>query len=71
MTWVRRELEALGIPPLKRFGQHFLVDKAVRAKLVDLAALTTRDTVLEVVQRVAMLGEDDQLLMRRGGGRRN
>lgn len=48
MTWVRRELERLGIPPLKRFGQHFLVDTETRDKLVDLAKLTPRDTVLEV-----------------------
>lgn len=48
VTWVRRELERLSIPPLKRFGQHFLVDKAIREKLVELAALTMRDTVLEV-----------------------
>ncbi len=48
MTWVRNELDALGIPPLKRFGQHFLVDEEVRKKLVDLAALTRHDTVVEV-----------------------
>lgn len=48
VTWVRRELEALDISALKRFGQHFLVDKAVREKLVDLAALTSHDNVLEI-----------------------
>jgi len=48
MTLARRELEALGIPPLKRFGQHFLIDNETRNALVDLAKLTPRDTVLEV-----------------------
>ena len=47
VTWVRRELERLGIPPLKRLGQHFLIDNEVRDELVDLAKLTPRDTVLE------------------------
>jgi len=48
MGWVRRELDALSIPPLKRFGQHFLIDKKVRENLVQLAGLTPQDTVLEV-----------------------
>ena len=48
MAWVRRELDSIGIPPLKRFGQHFLVDKAVRERLIELADLTAADTVLEV-----------------------
>ena len=45
VAWVRRELDAMGIPPLKRFGQHFLVDKKVRDELIDLARLTADDTV--------------------------
>ncbi len=48
MAWVHRELDALGIPPLKRFGQHFLVDKNIREELVELAELTIDDTVLEI-----------------------
>lgn len=48
MAWVRRELDSIGIPPLKRFGQHFLIDKGVRERLVELAELTINDTVLEV-----------------------
>jgi 16S rRNA (adenine1518-N6/adenine1519-N6)-dimethyltransferase len=48
VAWVRRELNALGIPPLKRYGQHFLIDTQVRDELIDLAALTTDDIVLEV-----------------------
>jgi 16S rRNA (adenine1518-N6/adenine1519-N6)-dimethyltransferase len=48
LAWVRRELDSIGIPPLKKFGQHFLIDKRVRERLVELAELTTNDTVLEV-----------------------
>jgi 16S rRNA (adenine1518-N6/adenine1519-N6)-dimethyltransferase len=48
LAWVRRELDTLGIPPLNRFGQHFLIDKQVREELVELADLTPEDTVLEV-----------------------
>jgi 16S rRNA (adenine1518-N6/adenine1519-N6)-dimethyltransferase len=48
VSWVRRELDSMGIPPLKKFGQHFLIDKAVRHRLVDLAQLRADDTVLEV-----------------------
>jgi len=47
-AWIRRELNQLGIPPLKRFGQHFLVDKMIRDELADQAELTHEDTVLEV-----------------------
>lgn len=47
MAWVRRELQTLGIPPLKRLGQHFLVDESVRKQLVDLAELDANDTVIE------------------------
>jgi len=48
VAWVRRELNAIGIPPLKRFGQHFLVDKKARDELIDLAGLTADDTVIEI-----------------------
>ena len=48
VAWVRRELSALGIPPLKRLGQHFLVDRKVRAEMIEVAALSGKDTVLEV-----------------------
>jgi 16S rRNA (adenine1518-N6/adenine1519-N6)-dimethyltransferase len=48
MAWVRRELDSIGVPPLKRFGQHFLIDRAVRERLIELAELTAADTVLEV-----------------------
>jgi 16S rRNA (adenine1518-N6/adenine1519-N6)-dimethyltransferase len=48
LGWVRRELDDLGIPPLKRFGQHFLLDKQVRDTMIDQAELSDKDTVVEV-----------------------
>jgi len=48
VAWVQRELDSIGIPPLKRFGQHFLVDRKTRDELIELAELTADDTVLEV-----------------------
>jgi 16S rRNA (adenine1518-N6/adenine1519-N6)-dimethyltransferase len=48
LGWVRRELHELGIPPLKRFGQHFLLSTEVRDRLVDEAKLLRQDTVVEV-----------------------
>ncbi|HUK29223.1 MAG TPA: 16S rRNA (adenine(1518)-N(6)/adenine(1519)-N(6))-dimethyltransferase RsmA [Candidatus Acidoferrales bacterium] len=48
MAWVKRELSQLGIPPLKRFGQHFLIDTSVRDELANRADLTPHDAVLEV-----------------------
>ncbi len=57
MAWVRRELNALGIPPLKRFGQSFLVDPEARERLVELAQLTQADTVIEVGPGLGFLTE--------------
>jgi 16S rRNA (adenine1518-N6/adenine1519-N6)-dimethyltransferase len=48
LSWVRSELKNLGIPPLKRFGQHFLVDKRIRDVMVNAAELRPTDEVLEV-----------------------
>lgn len=48
MAWVRRELRQLGIPPLKRFGQHFLLNQQIRDELIDQASVSTVDTVVEV-----------------------
>lgn len=48
MTWIQRELAELHIPPLKRFGQHFLVDAKVRDELVQQAELTENDSVMEI-----------------------
>ena len=35
-------------PPLKRFGQHFLIDHNIVRKIVDLAAIQPDETVLEI-----------------------
>jgi 16S rRNA (adenine1518-N6/adenine1519-N6)-dimethyltransferase len=35
-------------PPLKRFGQHFLIDQNITRKIVDLAAIQSDETVLEI-----------------------
>lgn len=64
MAWVRRELDSIGIPPLKRFGQHFLIDKVVRERLIELAELTVNDTVLEVGPGLGFL---TAALIRRAG----
>lgn len=57
MAWVRSELDSIGIPPLKRFGQNFLIDKGVRERLIELAELTVDDTVLEVGPGLGFLTE--------------
>jgi 16S rRNA (adenine1518-N6/adenine1519-N6)-dimethyltransferase len=48
LGWVSRELRELGIPPLKRFGQHFLLSQEIRDRLIDEAQLSAEDTVVEV-----------------------
>jgi 16S rRNA (adenine1518-N6/adenine1519-N6)-dimethyltransferase len=35
-------------PPLKRFGQHFLIDQNIVRKMVELAAIQPHETVLEI-----------------------
>jgi len=48
LNWVLRELRELGIPPLKRYGQHFLLSQEARDILIDEANLLREDTVVEV-----------------------
>jgi 16S rRNA (adenine1518-N6/adenine1519-N6)-dimethyltransferase len=64
MAWIRSELDSIGIPPLKRFGQHFLVAKNVRERLVEAAELTARDIVFEVGPGLGFLTE---ALLKRAG----
>ncbi len=47
-TEIQAILAAAGIRPLKRFGQHFLIDGNLMGKLVAAAELTAADVVLEV-----------------------
>lgn len=52
MPQTRRQIEAIlnevGIRPLKRFGQHFLIDGNLLRKLVAAAEIRREDVVLEV-----------------------
>ena len=52
MAQTKREIEALlaasGMRPLKRYGQHFLIDGNLLRKLVAAAGVTRADAVLEV-----------------------
>lgn len=52
MAQTKREIQGLltaaGINPLKRYGQHFLIDGNLLRKLVTAAGVTGRDVVLEV-----------------------
>ncbi|MHC5111150.1 MAG: 16S rRNA (adenine(1518)-N(6)/adenine(1519)-N(6))-dimethyltransferase RsmA [Planctomycetota bacterium] len=45
---IQQYLEAAGMRPRKRFGQHFLIDGNLMRRLVQLADLEERDTVIEV-----------------------
>ena len=45
---IRTALEAEGLSAQKKFGQHFLTDPRVVARIADAAELTLSDTVLEI-----------------------
>jgi len=45
---VESELIAHGVRPRKKLGQHFLIDRNVMGKLVEVADLGSTDTVLEI-----------------------
>ena len=45
---VRRELASMGRYPRKRLGQHFLTDKGVVQRIVDLAQLHGTERVVEI-----------------------
>ncbi len=45
---IRAQLQALGQQPRKRFGQHFLADKGIAERIVNLARLTGREAVIEI-----------------------
>ena len=64
MSWIKRELSHLGIPPLKRFGQHFLIDKRIRDAMVTTAELSSEDKLLEVGPGLGFLTEE---LVKRAG----
>lgn len=57
-TEIQAILAAAGIRPLKRFGQHFLIDGNLMGKLVASAGLEPNDVVLEVGPGTASLTEE-------------
>lgn len=58
LTEIREILEQFGLAPQKRFGQNFLFDQNLLAKIIDLAGLTGQETVLEVGPGTGTLTEE-------------
>ncbi|MGQ9646792.1 MAG: 16S rRNA (adenine(1518)-N(6)/adenine(1519)-N(6))-dimethyltransferase RsmA [Thermodesulfobacteriota bacterium] len=48
MVSIKRELSDYGLTPRKRWGQHFLVDRNILAKVIRTAKLEKGDVVLEI-----------------------
>jgi 16S rRNA (adenine1518-N6/adenine1519-N6)-dimethyltransferase len=48
MASIKKELEAYGLVPRKRWGQHFLIDRNILSKVVRAAGIEETDVVLEV-----------------------
>ncbi len=48
MVSIKKELTAYGLTPRKRWGQHFLVDRNILAKVIQAAELKKGDVVLEI-----------------------
>jgi len=48
MASIKRELAELGLAPRKKWGQHFLVDRNILNKVIQVAELEKEDVVLEV-----------------------
>jgi len=65
LSEIRSMLAEAGLSPLRRFGQSFLVDGNLMAKLIELADVTGAQTVLEVGSGTGSLTEE--LLVRAGG----
>lgn len=61
---VRRELASMGRHPRKRLGQHFLADKGVAQRIVDLAQLHGTERVVEIGPGLGAL--TDVLVQRAG-----
>jgi 16S rRNA (adenine1518-N6/adenine1519-N6)-dimethyltransferase len=55
---IQAMLEAMGVHPLKRFGQHFLIDGNLMRKLLATAAVRADDVVLEVGPGTGSLTEE-------------
>jgi len=48
MVSIKKELEAYGLVPRKRWGQHFLIDRNILSKVVRTAGIEETDVILEV-----------------------
>jgi len=48
MTTLMQELRSRGVSPKKALGQHFLIDKGIAHKIIQLAALEPEDCVVEI-----------------------
>jgi len=58
LSQIRELLDGAGLAPRRRFGQSFLIDKNLMAKLLDLADLAGGETVLEVGPGTGSLTEE-------------
>jgi len=65
LSEIRALLDEHGLTPHKRFGQNFLIDKNLLAKLLELAAVGPDDVVLEVGPGTGSLTEELLNLARR------
>jgi 16S rRNA (adenine1518-N6/adenine1519-N6)-dimethyltransferase len=54
----RSILEKYGLQPKKSLGQNFLIDRNIRDKIIDAAAITQDDVVLEIGPGVGTLTEE-------------
>ena len=61
---VRRELASIGRRPRKRLGQHFLADRGIAQRIVDLAQVRKPDRVVEIGPGLGALSD---LLVQRAG----
>lgn len=55
MVSIKKELEAYGLAPKKKLGQHFLVDQNILKKVVKTAEIEKDDVVLEVGPGLGMM----------------
>ena len=64
LTQIRQLLADSGLQPQKRFGQCFMIDQNLLAKLLELADIAPADTILEVGPGTGTLTEE---LLKRAG----
>ena len=55
MVSIKKELEAYGLVPRKRLGQHFLTDRNILNKVVRAAQIEKEDVVLEIGPGLGMM----------------